>query len=179
MNESKISVRYSKALFLLAQEKNLIEPIQADMDVLANIIIESEDFRFFFFSPINKPSVKTAAIETIFSNNKLNAITLQFLKMLIENNRFQYLENIARNYSDIYKKYKGIKSVRFQSVYEPDENTKKRITQILKDFYKAEIDLQVNLKPEIIGGFVLRVDDHQYDASVATALKKMKSALKE
>ena len=179
MNESKIAVRYSKALFMLAQEKNLLEPIQNDMEVLINITKESADFRFFFFSPVNKPSAKLAALDQIFGDEKLNVITLQFLKMLIENNRFEYLSDIARNYTDIYKKNKGIKRVQFQSVYDPNENTKKRITEILKSFYKAEIELEVNIKPELIGGFVLRVDDHQYDASVSTALIKMKTTLKD
>jgi len=48
---------------------------------------------------------------------------------------------------------------------------------LLSSIYKTGIELQVNSNPSIIGGFVLKVEDQQYDASVATGLKRMKTAL--
>jgi F-type H+-transporting ATPase subunit delta len=44
---------------------------------------------------------------------------------------------------------------------------------------ETKIEISSNINPEIIGGMVLRLDDKQYDASVATQLKKVKQELLE
>ncbi len=57
------------------------------------------------------------------------------------------------------------------------ESTSGRMKDNLEDYYKCKIELESKTKPEIIGGFVLRVDDQQLDASVATQLRKIKKGL--
>jgi F-type H+-transporting ATPase subunit delta len=177
MNESKIAVRYAKALFLSANESKVLESVKTDMYLISEVLKENELFRGFLYSPVTKPSALRKVINTAFGDGKIEPLTLNFMGLLIQNNRIQYLQQTALVFFTIYRKHKGIKSATLSTVSELNDTFKVKFQQVLKDIYKAEIDLAIIQKPDIIGGFVLKVDDQQYDASIATRLKNMRAAL--
>lgn len=177
MNQSKIAVRYAKALFLTATEKNILDQVQNDIVLIESATKESEVFQAFLSNPTNKPSAKSRFIDHVFGEGRIQPITLNFLHLIITNNRAHHLQDITRYFIHLYRKQKGIKSAVFTLATEPSQEIRKRIAEVLKDIYKSEIDLQVAVNPSLIGGFVLRVEDQQYDASVSSALHKMKSNL--
>jgi F-type H+-transporting ATPase subunit delta len=43
--------------------------------------------------------------------------------------------------------------------------------------FNAQVELHESVDEKLIGGFVLRVDDQQIDASISTKLERIKSAL--
>ena len=57
MNDSKISVRYAKALFELALEKNKLVEIEADMRLIQEISLMDE-FRALLANPVVVPTKK-------------------------------------------------------------------------------------------------------------------------
>ncbi|OFX28131.1 MAG: ATP synthase F1 subunit delta [Bacteroidetes bacterium GWA2_31_9] len=175
MNYSKISIRYSKALFELAKEKNLLEEIRNDV----NLIHESfsvPEFSILLNSPIVKNSVKFEILKKVFSNN-LNALTFSFLKMIVDNKRENHLNDISRNFLDFYKRDKGIKSAVFTTASDIDKTLLESIKKVIKDVFKSDIDLAHEINNDIIGGFVLRVEDQQIDSSVSTQLRTLKRNL--
>jgi len=50
----------------------------------------------------------------------------------------------------------------------------KTVLNLLKEQGYANVILKVELDPELIGGFVLKLDDLLYDASVAGKIKRVK-----
>ena len=56
MNESIISVRYTKALFASAKKKNLLEDVKSDMEIIFSVMNESKELLHVFQSPVLKPS---------------------------------------------------------------------------------------------------------------------------
>lgn len=177
MNQSKIAVRYAKALFLTASEKDMLELVYKDIVLIESAVKESEAFQAYLSSPANKPSAKVRFINHVFSDGIIQPITLNFLHLIIGNNRSAHIPAVTRYFISLYRKQKGIKSAVFTLAAEPSQQIQKRIGEVLKNIYKAEIDLQVAVDPSLVGGFVLRVEDQQYDASVSSALKRMKTNL--
>jgi F-type H+-transporting ATPase subunit delta len=177
MNESKIAVRYAKALFLTALDKDILEPVHKDILLIDSIIYQIDNFQIFLSSPVNKPSVKIKFIKQVFAEGLIHEITLSFLNLVVQNNRAAYIPGITRYFIHLYRKHKGIQSAEFVLAAESDEKLNERILKVLKELFKSEIDLQVSVDKSLIGGFILRVEDQQYDASIATALNKMKSKL--
>lgn len=177
MDQSKIAVRYAKALFLTATEKGILDAVRNDILLIESAMLESEAFQAFLSNPVNKPSAKSRFIDHVFGEGRIQPITLNFLHLIIRNNRANHIQDVTRYFIHLYRKQKGIKSAVFTLADEPGEQIRKRIAEVLKDIYKSEIDLQVAVNPSLIGGFVLRVDDQQYDASVSSALQKMKTNL--
>jgi F-type H+-transporting ATPase subunit delta len=177
MNESKISVRYAKALFLIAEEKNLLEPVKSDMFLISEVLKENSRFRDFLFSPVTRPSERKRILNVAFGDGKIQKVTLNFLEVLVRNNRIIYLEQTARVFFSIYRKFKRIKSATLATATELNETYLQKFELILRNIYKAEMDLTLVKTPEIIGGFVLTVEDQQYDASIAHKLKNLRTAL--
>lgn len=176
MNQSKISVRYAKALFQLAIEKNILEEVRKDVLLISQSLKEYEQFRLYLKSPVVKPSQKYNLMKEIFSNS-VNETSLNFLGLLVQNKRENHLGDISRQFLDVYSKYKGVKSALITTAVSLDESIREKLYKLLSSTYKTEIDLLSHQDESILGGFILRVGDQQYDASIANGLKRMKTAL--
>jgi F-type H+-transporting ATPase subunit delta len=175
MNESKISVRYAKALFLLGKEKQVLEVLIADIkqvEELCNV----EDFWLMVESPVIKTSQKRQSLKLILAG-KLNALTLNFLDMVFQNRREIFLKDMVRNFLAQCRKDRGIVSAKLTTASPLEEEEKAKLSEMLKTAFDSKIELQEVLDKDIIGGFILRVDDQEYDASVSNQLSQIKRAL--
>jgi F-type H+-transporting ATPase subunit delta len=176
MNHSKIAVRYSKALFMLAMEQNLIEPVRGDIALVFKTCSDIPEFMLFLQSPIVKPSEKQKMMQLLFTG-KVNAMTLNFLNLITLNKREHHIPDIARNFLDLYRKEKGIKTVVLTCAAKIDEASRKQLVELIRSTYKKEVEMTEITDERLIGGFILRLDDQQYDASVASRLSKLKQEM--
>lgn len=176
MDLSKISVRYAKAIFLLGNEKGVLDKIKEDIVLVSNTLKTVPDFQLVIESPVIKPSQKVAAINGIFKNS-VHPVTLNFLNVLVQNKREQNLEGICRRFLHIYAESKGIKTALFTTAVKLDEKISKQLSELLAKTFNAQIELEQKHDPTLIGGYVLRIGDQQYDASVASSLRKMRQSL--
>jgi F-type H+-transporting ATPase subunit delta len=176
MNYSKISVRYAKALFLFAEEKNKLDEVKKDIEFILSLYHEIEQFAFFIESPVIKTSNKQNILSAVLGE-KINVITLKFLDLIIKNKRELHIKDIFRNFIDLYKKHKGIKTVTLTTAYSVDESTKQFIINSIKKSQTETIELFDKVNPEIIGGFILKIEDQLFDSSVSSKLLKIKRSL--
>lgn len=178
MDQSAITVRYAKAFFSTAKEKNLLDKLSADIQLVAEVCSTSEDFVLLLESPIVKTSKKSAIIKGIFEG-KVEEITLNFLLLIAQNKREVHIPGICRNFLDLTRKDQNIQSAVLTTATEVDTKTLKKVQELLGKELGATIELSAQVNPDILGGLVLRLDDKQYDASVSTQLKKVKQTLLE
>jgi len=176
MNESKISVRYAKALSLLSRDKDILEIVKDDMTFIMNTILTLPEFTLLLESPIIKSSEKQNIIHKIFGN-KIHEITLSFLDIIIKNKREIYIKDICRRFLYLYKKHKGIKTAVLTTAVPVGTEIINNITKMIKTRLKTEVEMYENVNDELIGGFILRIEDLQYDASISSELKKIKKEL--
>ena len=176
MNQSKISVRYAKALFLLAQEKALLDTVYNDILMVKSTITENELLGQYLNSPVVRPSQKLDLISKLYKE-KLSPLTFNFLHLLIKNKRENYLESIFKRFLDVYSAFHGIKAATVTTAVPMDAALRATVLELIASTFKTKVDLTIHEDASIIGGFILRVGDQQYDASVATGLKRMKHAL--
>ncbi|OFX33528.1 MAG: ATP synthase F1 subunit delta [Bacteroidetes bacterium GWA2_32_17] len=176
MNYSKIGVRYAKALLLTAVEENILEKVKNDMQFIHEVIATVPEFNHIFNSPVVKPSEK----QNIFKNTFepfLSKLTINFVEMLIKHRRESRLSDVIRNFFAQYKINQGIVTASLITPIKIDDNLKNEISQLLHSKYNKTIELLSTIDSSIIGGFVLQIEDIQYDASVKTRLKKVRNEL--
>ncbi|MBI4645954.1 MAG: ATP synthase F1 subunit delta [Bacteroidia bacterium] len=173
MNQSKISVRYARALFSLAEEKNLLEAIRDDMLLVSNIFKQVAEINIILENPIVNTSGKQKIFAEIFKG-RLNDLSLSFIDFIVKNKREKYIRDIIRNFFDLYRAAKGIKVVHLTTAIPIDEQLKSEISAIIHNLLNCNIELQHFIKEDLLGGYILRIDDKQYDASIATKLKELK-----
>lgn len=175
MNESQISVRYAKALFQSALEQKLLDQVYRDMEVLTSTC-KLEEFQYMLVVPTLQPSQKISMCAEIFGK-QLSGISISMINLVIKNKRESYLPGIARYFSDLYRKEKGVRSASLVTAQAIDDAAMEGIRKLIKKAYDAEVELTASLDSDVIGGFVLTIEGMRYDASVASNLRKLKKQL--
>ena len=175
MNESQISVRYAKALFQSASEQRLSHKVYKDMEVLTSTC-KHEDFQYMLVVPTLQPSQKIKLLRTIFEKY-LSKISLSMIDLVVKNKREAYLPGIARYFRDLYRKERGVRTATLVTAQAVDESEMNGIRNLIKKAYDSEVELTTAVDGDVIGGFVLTIEDMRYDASVASNLRKLKKQL--
>lgn len=176
MNESKISVRYAKALFALANEANSFDLMKKDMELLYQCIKEIPELQFVIQSPVIKVSEKIKLFRETFSTS-FEPITFSFIDLVLERRREEYLEGIARHFLALLKTEQGIQSAELVTSAPLDEQLRQSILKFIARKFNTKIELHETVDDKLIGGFILRVGDQQVDASIASKLARIKTEL--
>jgi len=176
MNQSIISTRYAKALMMAGSENQCLDALKADMELIGATIKENPVFRQMLDNPVIKPPQKRKAMAELLQN-RVHPLTLNFVGLTIRNRRELLLADVARDFIDLYEKSKGIRRAHIVSANDMEESSKQQLQQQLNALFKADVRMTAETNPDLIGGFVLRVGDQQYDASLSSSLKRMRKTL--
>ena len=177
MNQSIISIRYAKALMMAGEDNHCLDALKADMELIHATISENPMFRQVVENPIIKPPQKRKVMAELLEK-RVHPLTLNFVSLIIRNRRELLLAGVTRDFIDLYEKSKGIKRAHIVSAAGMDDWSKQQLQQQLNVLFKADVRMTTETNPDLIGGFILRVGDQQYDASLSSALKRMRKTLK-
>jgi len=176
MNDSLITVRYVKALYELASEMKILSDVKKDMESLLTSIEDSAEFSDFLNSPLIKVSAKEKIVSELF-NNRISDTSLKFLLLLIVNKREMYLRSICYYFISYYKQNQGIKEAEITTAQPLGNQHRDDIFAFISKKFKMKIELSEKVNPDIIGGFVLRIEDQQINASLQAQLNKIRREL--
>jgi F-type H+-transporting ATPase subunit delta len=176
MNDSKISVRYSRALFESAIEKKILENVYDDMTFILTIC-EIPEVKELLNSPIIVPSKKSEILHKI-TEKQIQKITLSFIDLVVKNERETFLPAMARAFKHETKKYKGITESVLTTSVKVDAGIRKQVSDLIAGIFNTKVDLTEVVDKKLIGGFILRVEDNYIDASVRSKLRKIEKELK-
>ncbi|PCJ97682.1 MAG: ATP synthase F1 subunit delta [Flavobacteriaceae bacterium] len=172
MNEARAAIRYAKATLDFAVEKKAAEAIDTDMRTISSTIADNLELQNFLDSPVIKGETKKNTLKEIFKGS--NEITKGLIDTLSANKRIKMLKEVALKYIVLNDQLKG-KDVAFVTTAVPltADLEKKILTQVAK-ITGNNVTIENKVDESIVGGFVLRVGDLQYDASIANKLNGLK-----
>ncbi len=176
MDQSKIPVRYARALFLLGKEKNILDKLAEEITLLAGFFETTPLLVPWLRSPVIKMQQKKDFFRKQFEG-RLSEITLKFTDLVIIKKRERHFPEIFRNFIHFHKTDAGIKTLILTTAFEVDESMKQKVSLGFDKKNQKRHELVTRVKPSIIGGFMLQTDDLLYDASLATELKRLKKEL--
>lgn len=176
MQNPRLAARYAKSLLDLAIEQNSLEATLKDVQLLESICAQSREFVNMLRSPIIHADKKAEILKAILLNNA-NALTNAFVLLLVNKGREAVLPDIAEAFLQQYRLLKNIKTVKLTTAHTISDAVKQgivdRVAKKLAGDSAVELETEVN--PELIGGFVLEVEDKLFDASVLRNLKDIRS----
>jgi F-type H+-transporting ATPase subunit delta len=173
MPNPRLASRYAKSLIDLANEKGQVEQVHNDMQWLKAVCKSNRDFVNLLRSPIIKGGVKQK-IMTAVTQGHLGPLTEGFNKLLIAKNRESNLPEIVTAFINLYKEQKQIKTIKLTTAAPVSDAVKQSIiSQVKSTGGFKEVEMEEKVDENIIGGFVLQVDDNLIDASVAYDLKQI------
>ncbi|MFC2081415.1 ATP synthase F1 subunit delta [Bacteroidota bacterium] len=178
MSTGKVAVRYAKALFQSAKAQMVLDPVRADMEVFIKAAKGIPDIMRLLESPTLDSTKKTSALLEIFKSS-MSDLSLNFIRLVTGNKREEYLPGMARYFIQLYKEERGIQVATISSAVGLEVGSRDQIREMIKKAFKTEIELEQEIKKELIGGFVLRVENKQLDASVKGKLARIKKELQD
>jgi F-type H+-transporting ATPase subunit delta len=176
MQGSKAALRYAKAVLSLAKDQNLTKEVNDDMTLISNTISDSNELRVFLKSPVIKNSIKKDALQEIFKN--VNGTTSGMFGVLIENNRIDILAMVASKYRELYNQMNNVQVAKVTTAVPLTPALESKIQGKVRELTGNEAKIQNIIDESIIGGFILRVGDIQYNGSVNAQLNSLKRELK-
>ena len=174
MASTRAAIRYAKAILDLANSKGVAEAVNNDMKSIASAIGSNVELSTFIQSP-TKVEVKESALLEVFAN--VNGVTKGLFHLLFENKRFEILEAISLEYNKLFDESNGVETAKVTTAIPMDAALEAKVLAKIATLSDKKITIENIVDPSIIGGFILRIGDQQYNASVANRLQVLKREL--
>ncbi|WP_370900986.1 ATP synthase F1 subunit delta [Chryseobacterium gossypii] len=173
MLTSKVAKRYAQGLLDFTNESGQTATVFSEMKDVVKIMTESKDLNKFFLTPYIDSKKKIEAANEIFKG--LSVSSQNLIRLVIKQGRESQLKNIAQEFINKVEDINGVQRVTLTTAIQLSQEN---IDQILRSTNlvnpDSNFDLKVNINPDILGGYILRVGDQQIDASVKTKLNQVK-----
>ncbi len=173
MSNNRAALRYAKAVLSLTADQKNADETYANMQLIATTIADSDELQTVLESSIIKTAVKKKALLAIFENH-INSISKNLIDVLIDNKRLADFGAVATAYIELYNAETGKQIAKVITAISLTDDLKTQVLLKVKELTGKEAILENEVNPEILGGFVLRIGDIQYDASIANKLNILK-----
>lgn len=166
--------RYAKGLMLFASEANQTEKVYAEMNEVVKSIKNTPELKVFLNSPIIDAKKKEAVLELIY--DKLSKTSKTFISLVVRQGRENILDKIAEQFVAIYDYKNAIVTAEITSAVTLDQETIDKIISQTKQSLPENSQIKVvsKIDPSLIGGFVLKIGNHQIDSSIKTKITSLK-----
>ncbi len=173
MSESSVAYRYAKSLLELAEEKGITDKVQSDMKLFETVCTENRQFELTMKSPVVKHLKKLEILKALFAD-KVEPMTMSIFEIITNKNRERILPSLATEFLNQYDDLKGILKAEITTVSTLTEEQRKSFVEMVEASSGKKVVLSEKINADLIGGYVLRVNDKQIDTSVRKKLNNLK-----
>jgi F-type H+-transporting ATPase subunit delta len=176
MLNKSVARRYAEAFFAIAQERNLIDELQVELLEVADTIANNKDLAAFMGHVLIPPKDKREVVAQLFAG-KISDVTLNFLNVVIDKRRANYIAAIAEEYKALADQSRNIVKADVVSAKPVTEQEVAELEKTLSAATGKTVKVSMNIDPNLIGGIKVRIGDRIIDASVVKKLELLKSDL--
>lgn len=174
---SRAAIRYAKALLQNANENNTEAVMFGDMQSVYNTIQGSRELQVALQSPVIKAEDKKEVLLKVFSGQ--SEATHALIQVLVNNKRTAMLTEVTKSFMDLYNEQQGVKIATVTTAVPLTDDLEKKVMAKVKSMTGSEaITLKNVVDADILGGFILRVGDVQYDASILNQFRNLRKEFK-
>lgn len=172
MAQTRAAIRYAKAVLNLANEQNSASLVNDDMKSIVNAVEESNDLSGMIQSPVIHSKAKKAALLEVFPN--MNKLSVKLIDILVENKRIDILDVVAQKINMLFDESQGTQIAKVTTAIPLTDELEAKVLAKVKELTGNDAEVQNTVDESILGGFILRVGDIQYNASITNKLDKLK-----
>ena len=173
MKTTRVARRYAKALLNSAEHQHKLDSVLADLRLLQEHIDESREFRSFLKSPVIRGQMKLSILRDVFGGS-LSALTMDFLRLLIEKKREAHLSEVITELFRMNDERLGIVSLELKAASELSDTHRSAITQRFEQITGRKIKISFSIDASLKAGILVRVGDTVYDGSVKRQLELLR-----
>jgi F-type H+-transporting ATPase subunit delta len=175
MSGIRAAIRYAKAILEIADSKGFASEVSSDMTLIATTITGNSELTHFIQNPLIKTDTKKNVVLEVFAS--VNPVTQSLFHLLLENKRFEILAAIAVEYNNLFDVMNGVEVAKVTTAFPMDAALEAKVLAKIATFSDKKVTIENTVDASIIGGFILRIGDKQYNASVANRLHVLKREL--
>jgi F-type H+-transporting ATPase subunit delta len=175
MSSTRAAIRYAKAILEIADSKGVASEVSGDMALIAKTITGNSELSLFIQNPLIITETKKDVVLEVFAT--VNAVTKSLFHLLLENKRFEILDGIAVEYNKLFDILNAVEVAKVTTAIPMDAALEAKVLAKIATFSDKKITIQNTVDPSIIGGFILKIGDNQYNASVANRLQTLRREL--
>ena len=167
-----LTTPYAEAFLQVAESRQEVDQVVDQAKQLLKLWGESPELREAMASPVLEVEAKKAALEKLF-DGQITPSFLNLLKLLADRNRIGVLDAVLERTLELYREQRKIALATVTSASPLSEEQQAELTkkvQAVAGTDTLEINLQVD--PYLIGGFVVTVGSKVIDASLAGQVRR-------
>jgi F-type H+-transporting ATPase subunit delta len=168
----EIAKVYARSLFEVAQEHDKLDEVREQLGQVADALHENRELSVFFFSPYFSTQEKEEALQRAVKD--ADPSVLNFLRLLIENHRMPVIFRIRREFDHLWEEANQRLPVEITSAIELDDATVRSLGEKIGERTGQKVQLTTQVKPDILGGIVVRVGNSILDASIRNRLEQLR-----
>lgn len=171
-----VSKLYSGALFDVALEGDKLEEVAEELDAVWSIFEENPAFFELYRTPRLSIDERKGILDELFAEG-LSTYTLNFLKVLLDKRRASDLEMIRMAFRKRVDEHQGRVTAIVESSVALDDGQREKLIEKLKGTLGKDVTIDNRVKPDLLGGLVIRVGDQVLDGSVKRKLSEIRESL--
>ena len=171
MAEKGYPKRYARAIFEIALEQQTIEKWQADLDSMSTLA-NDKALLLLLESPRLSFEDKKKLLDEHLTGVSSMARNLAYL--LMDRNKIGLLSGIREQFQQMTDLHSGIMHARVTTAVQMEQPELDKIARTLENLTGKKIVMETEIDPEIIGGFIARIDGTLLDGSTRTKLLSLK-----
>lgn len=173
-----IADRYTTALFELAEGESQHATILADFDQLKNLRKISTDLDLVLNSPLIERSQQASLLNKIGPLAGLSTLFVRFLEVLAQARRLNYLPDIQVRYQEMLDEKESIKRAIVYSAQALSPADQDKLRNTLAATLSAKIQLELRIKPDLLGGLQVQIGSKMVDATLRSKLDRLALMMK-
>ncbi|MEL6385298.1 MAG: ATP synthase F1 subunit delta [Cyanobacteria bacterium J06626_18] len=175
MNTAALTIAdpYAQALMSLAKDQQLVDRFGEDAQAVLELLGSSQDLQEFLANPLIDGAAKKGVLQQV-AGNDVHPTFINFLKLLVDKGRILFLEAVLKQYQALLRQLRRTVLAEVTAAVELSEDQKSRIRDRVKTMTDAEqVDLEVDLDPDLLGGVIIKVGSQIVDASLRGQLRRL------
>ena len=178
ISKAKIISTYASSLYQAAEETKCTDKVMAEVDALLQLLAEDEKIVTALANPVWTLDSKREAIKSIAQKLKFGKEITEWLSILAENSRMAELSGALTEFKHIYYRRHGIEEVEVLTVKALSAAQDKKLKTLLEKKLSKKVLINYTIKPELLGGLVVKYGSSMIDDSIAGKLARLEIIMK-
>ncbi len=166
---------YAAAAFKRAKETSSTTQWSESLAFMSAVMASEEMLKVVSNPKVNKDKLAELVIDICKGHTDSEGVN--FLKLLLQNNRLSLLPFIAGQFEALKAEDEGYVDVEVISAYAFTKEAKQKFSATLEKKFDKKIHMNVTVDKSLIGGVLVRAGDRVIDGSVRGQLQQLQKAL--
>jgi F-type H+-transporting ATPase subunit delta len=156
---------------------DVVPNVEFDLLSISNLINNGDQFRDFLYSPRVARDEKVAIAERLFSD-RVTALTMQFVRVLLEKRRENEFEAIREAYVEMRREHGNVIFALVTSASPLDDPQRQKIEDKLQKSSGKRVEAVYDVDPSVLGGVKVAYGTYVLDGTVKGSLRRLRDSLR-